>query len=270
MSTLPEHGGVSPQENSHLRPVHFEASNRNTSRGEGTLRVDDLVFDVRLSTRRKTVEIIVDRDGSLIIAAPDGTSVDVLEDFVREKQFWIYSKLAEKEALRHVTPAKEFVSGEGFWYLGRSYRLLLVDGEDERVNRLQPLKLIGGRFRLLRSEADRGRRHFIRWYTARARPWIQRRLALWEPRVGVESRHVTVRELGYRWGSCASDGTLYFHWATILLPPAIVEYVIVHELIHLLEPHHTLEFWHLLERVLPDYEQRKTWLAEHGGKYVVL
>lgn len=79
-----------------------------------------------------------------------------------------------------------------------------------------------------------------------------------------------MRELGYRWGSCAQDGTLYFHWATILLPPAVVEYVLVHELIHLLEPNHTPEFWLRLERAMPDYEQRKTWLAKQGGKYVVL
>lgn len=235
-----------------------------------SLTIDDLEFQVRRSPRRKTVEIIVDRDGSLIIAAPQDMPIEALERFAREKRFWIYSKLAEKEALQHVTSAKEYVSGEGFWYLGRSYRLLLVDEDDEWVSQREPLKLVGGRFRLLRSEAEQGRRHFIRWYTTRARPWMKRRLALWEPRIGVAARDVTVRELGYRWGSCAHDGTLYFHWATILLPAPVVEYVIVHELVHLIEPHHTPQFWRLLERAMPDYDQRKAWLAQNGGKYTVL
>lgn len=252
-----------------------EAGGRTTgdvpgARVENRLIVDDLQFEVRRSDRRKTIEIIVDRGGELIIAAPDDTAVELLEDFVREKQFWIYTKLAEKEALRHEVPTKEYVNGEGFWYLGRSHRLLLVDEPDERVDRKEPLKLIAGRFHMLRPEAERGRRHFIRWYTGRAEVWLRRRMAQWENRIGVTVTDIDVRELGYRWGSCGRDGTVYFHWATILLPPSIVEYVLVHELIHLIEPNHTPEFWLRVERAMPDYEQRKDWLAQHGGKYVVL
>lgn len=235
-----------------------------------SLQVDDLLFEVRRSPRRRSLEIIVDRDGELLIAAPDDAPMHVLEDFVREKQYWVYTKLAKKEELRHTVPTKEYVTGEGFWYLGRSYRLLLVDGPDGRLDGAEPLKLIAGRFRLLRSEAQRGRQHFIRWYSARAEPWLRGRLARWEDRIGAAAAGLDVRELGYRWGSCGQDGTIYFHWATILLPPPIVEYVLVHELVHLLEPNHTPEFWLRLERAMPDYEQRKTWLAKNGGKYVVL
>lgn len=240
------------------------------SRFLDTFVVDDLHFEVRRSDRRKTMEIIVDRGGELVIAVPDDVSIGLMEQFVREKQFWIYTKLAEKEALRHTVPRKQYVSGEGFWYLGRSHRLELVGDEESRVHPKDPLKLIEGRFRLLRREAHRGREHFIGWYSSRARHWLRRQLKSWEDRIGVSARDVVVQELGYRWGSCAGDGTLYFHWATILLPPSIVEYVLVHELVHLLEPNHTPEFWLRLERALPDYEQRKEWLARHGGKYVVL
>jgi predicted metal-dependent hydrolase len=66
---------------------------------------------------------------------------------------------------------------------------------------------------------------------------------------------VTVQDLGYRWGSCGKGGRLYFHWRTILLPPRIVDYVVVHELVHLLEPHHTPEFWQRVERAMPDYAE---------------
>jgi hypothetical protein len=84
-------------------------------------------------------------------------------------------------------------------------------------------------------------------------------------RLEVEPGGVEVRELGYRWGSCGKGGRLYFHWRSILLPPRIVEYVVVHELVHLREPHHTPAFWRAVERVLPDYAARKQWLAEHGA-----
>ena len=76
--------------------------------------------------------------------------------------------------------------------------------------------------------------------------------------------YVRVQDLGYRWGSCGKGGWLYFHWKTILLPARIVEYVVVHELAHLHEPHHTPAFWLRVERALPDFERRRAWLSERG------
>ena len=86
----------------------------------------------------------------------------------------------------------------------------------------------------------------------------------------VEPSAIEVRDLGFRWGSCGQATKVNFHWATILLPASVVDYVIVHELTHLTEPNHTPEFWRQVERTLPDYEQRKAWLAVHGGRHVLL
>lgn len=228
------------------------------------LVVDELTFEVRRSARRKTVEITVDRGGDLIITSPSDVAEEALVDFVREKRFWLYTKLAEKELLQQPVGYKEFVTGEGFPYLGRSYRLLLVDEQDV------PLKLEAGRFKLLRALADNGREHFIRWYTAHAAPWLRRRMDEWASRMGAAPSGLDVRDLGFRWGSCGQGGRVNFHWATIMLPPSVIDYVVVHELTHLFEPNHTPEFWRRLERTLPDFEQRKQWLAEHGGRSVAL
>jgi len=228
------------------------------------LTVADLTFEIRRSPRRKTIEIIVDRGGELVLAAPDGLALSVMTDFVEEKAFWIYCKLAEKEALQHAIRVREYVDGEGFSYLGRSYRLLLVDEQDS------PVKLVGGRFRMRRSVAGQGRKEMIAWYTAHARTWLRKRVELWTGRIGVEPAGVAVRELGYRWGSCGHSGVVNFHWATIQLPASIAEYVVVHELVHLLEENHTPEFWLAVERALPDFKARKHWLAANGGAYVLL
>ena len=229
-----------------------------------SISVDDLTFEVRHSARRKTLEITIDRGGELIISSPPGVPDAQLTDFVREKRFWIYAKIAEKESLQQPVVGKEFVSGEGFPYLGRSYRLLLVDEQSV------PLKLEAGRFKLVRDQADQGREHFVRWYTEHARPWLRKRVEKWASRMGVEPAGVEVRDLGFRWGSCGRAGGVNFHWATILLPVSVVDYVVVHELAHLVEPNHTPEFWARVGRALPEYEQRKAWLAEHGGSHVVL
>jgi predicted metal-dependent hydrolase len=229
-----------------------------------TLTVDDLVFEVRRSRRRRSMQITVDRRGELVLSGPPGCDLRRLETFVRDKKGWIYGKLALKQTFQQALAGKEFVSGEGFSYLGRNYRLLLVDSQSV------PLKLAGGRLRLLRSEATRGRAHLVRWYCRRAEAWFCPRMAALAARVGVTPRGLRVADLGHRWGSCGRDGTVNLHWATILLPPSAIEYVVIHELVHLLERHHTPEFWLRVERAMPDYERRRAWLAERGGGMAAL
>lgn len=222
------------------------------------LVVDDLAFEVRRSPRRKTLGITVDRGGELVLAAPPTVAEDALRAFVHEKRFWIYKKLAEKAELQRPIPRKEFVDGEGFLYLGRSYRLKLVD--DQRA----PLKLVAGRFRLHRDLAADGRAQFIRWYSTRGQEWLSAKVREHAARMEVSPAGVRVQDIGYRWGSCGKGSLVYFHWKTILLPRPIAEYVVIHELAHLHVAHHGPAFRRRVERALPDYVRRKQWLAKHG------
>lgn len=223
-----------------------------------TLTVGDLSFALKPSSRRKTMQITVDRGGELVLSAPPDVEEDKLRAFVIEKRFWIYTKLAEKDRLQKTVPAKSFIDGEGFLYLGRSYRLRLIDEQSA------PLRLLNGRFMLKRSRVDDGRKHLIQWYSGHAKIWLGGKVRDYAARMEVQPMSVKVQDLGYRWGSCGKGDCLYFHWKTILLPPRIAEYVVVHELAHLHQPHHTPEFWQRVERAMPDFDQRKTWLAEHG------
>lgn len=222
------------------------------------LQVDDLQFRVRRSTRRRTMQITVERGGELVLSAPPETDEDALRAFVLSRRFWVYTKLAEKDRLQREVPRKEFVGGEGFLYLGRSHRLKLVDEQDV------PLKLASGRFCLRKADVSAAREHFVRWYSERARVWLTGRVTEYQSRMEVRPAGIKVQDLGYRWGSCGKGDWLYFHWKAILLPARIAEYVVVHEIAHLHEPHHTPVFWLRVERAMPDYAQRKAWLAEHG------
>ncbi|MBK8802794.1 MAG: M48 family metallopeptidase [Fibrobacteres bacterium] len=223
-----------------------------------SLQVDDLVFEVRRSKGRRTLQITVDRGGELILTAPPDAKVAVLRQFVKEKLFWVYTKLAEKGRLHKPVVPKSYVDGEGFLYLGRSYRLKLVDHQDV------PLKLTGGRFNLLGTEMQNAREHFVRWYAERAKAWLTGRVLEFADGMGVSPTSIKVQDLGFRWGSCGKGGKLYFHWKTILLPARIAEYVTIHEMAHLHVPHHTPAFWLRVEHALPGYAQHKAWLAEHG------
>jgi predicted metal-dependent hydrolase len=183
-----------------------------------------------------------------------------MRQFALDKRFWIYTKLAERERLQCAVPTKEYVDGEGFLYLGRNYRLRLVESQEV------PLKLANGRFLLRRAARADARNCFVAWYCEHGRAWLTDRVAEYRSRMEVAPAGVKVQDLGYRWGSCGKGDWLYFHWKTILLPARIAEYVAVHELAHLHEPHHTPEFWRRVERAMPDFAQRKVALAERGSE----
>ncbi len=241
-----------------LEPQNSLHHRTDAPASETFIEVDDLHITVRRSAQRRTMQITVERTGELILSAPPEVGIDRLRDFVSQKRFWIYTKLAQKEQLQRKVPRKEFVGGEAFLYLGRNHRLKLVEEQD------LPLKLVNGRYALRRDAQAGAREHFIRWYSERARVWLSGRLADYQSRMEVAPAGVKVQDLGYRWGSCGKGDWLYFHWKTILLPARIAEYVVVHESAHLHEPHHTPAFWLRVERAMPDYAQRRAWLAEHG------
>lgn len=225
--------------------------------------VGDLVFQIAPPGDRKTIEIVIERDASLVLKAPRTVTVERAARFLAAKRRWVYRKLAEKDALTGPPVVKRFVEGEGFAYLGRSYRLTL-----ETLNAASPnVRLDRARFRLCRSEADRGADAMRRWYTEVGGQWLRRRVRPWAARMGEESVAVEVRDLGYRWGSARpTDGPprINVHWATLQLPPSLIDYILVHELAHLREANHTPEFWSIVDRLMPGYETQKTTLAAIG------
>ena len=228
-----------------------------------TVTFGDLSFELRQSPKRRTVGITVERDGHLIIASPLEVPLETLERFVDDKRLWIYTKLLKKESLTPPVSIKEYVSGEGFYYLGRSYRLKLVDGLKEQPQ----LRLHQSRFQLHREAQAQGREHFIQWYRTHLQPILEQQIAVLVHRVGGLPLSVQVRELGYRWGSCGHKGDLYFHWRVAMLPRSMIEYLVTHELVHLVEPYHTNAFWQRVERIIPDHGNRKQWLAKNGATY---
>jgi predicted metal-dependent hydrolase len=239
-----------------LSPIRTGGKPTRTSHHR--LEVDGLSFELHKSDRRKTLQITVERTGALSIVAPSQVADQQLVEFVEEKLLWIHTKIEEKARLQQRAPIKEFVDGEGFLYLGKSYRLRLIDKQ------LVDLTLRNGRFSLRKTSAQRAREIFVSWYTRRAQDWFERQVTEQANRMGVAVKEVKVQDLGYRWGSFGSGGRVSFHWKAILLPPKIAQYVVIHELAHGLHPDHSGNFWIKVEQHLPDWRWRKSWLAENG------
>ena len=226
-----------------------------------TLVFGDLVLTVAPAGNRKTIEIVVERDASLVLKAPSTTTVSRAEQFVASKREWIYRKLADKDALTGPPIVKQFVEGEGFAYLGRNYRLTLASDDDIGV------RLERGRFHLPVEHAHEGAVLMRRWYMEVGGHWLRDRIRPWVARLGDEAVGVDVRDLGYRWGSArptSGPQRINVHWAAAQLPPSLIDYILVHELAHLRETNHTSTFWSIVARLMPTYEQHRATLASVG------
>jgi predicted metal-dependent hydrolase len=216
-----------------------------------TLDIGGLAFEVRRSARRRSLGLTVDRGGELVMHAPLAMSREELATWAGTKLLWVQQKLAIKEESIPLAWVPEYVTGETFSYLGRRYRLALVDAQKTALE-------FDGTCFLLRRDARPADPYFRQWYIAAGKKWLPRRIGLLRRRTGPAPTQIVVRDLGYRWGSCGQDGALYINWRVLQLPVRLVDYVLIHELCHLVEPRHNQEFWQALERALPDWQDRKT------------
>lgn len=212
-------------------------------------------------SNRKTASIYIERDGQVSMLVPERLTTRQIEDVLESKRKWIYRNLAEWQDLNSRKVHRDYVNGEGFLYLGRSYRLKLVSELDE------PLMLKDGYFCLRATngsipDADAAFKEFYREKgAARIRP----RVAYFQAKMDVAPKSIKVIDLKHRWASCTSGGNLNFHWKCMMAPLTIIDYIVVHELAHLIFPNHTQAFWNEVDKAMPDYLERKEWLRVNGA-----
>ena len=214
-----------------------------------------MAYDIRYSNR-KTLGITVDRDKSIIVRAPDRTSKKEVRDFIDHKRFWIYTKLNHPQKFSD-NEKKEFVSGASIMYLGRNYKLDVVN---ENIEGLR----FSSKFIISRKNRKYAFDIFKQWYLKKAFEKIPPRVNFYTDNLGVNYNRLNIKELKYRWGSCTPNNNLNFNWRLMKAPMFAIDYVIVHELTHLLEANHTLKFWNIVKTQIPKYLQAKEWLKNNG------
>ncbi|HGG0417176.1 TPA: M48 family metallopeptidase [Clostridium sporogenes] len=209
--------------------------------------------------KRKTSSLIVERDGKVKLIVPEELSMEKIEDLLESKQYWIYTKKAEWEDLNSSRVNRQFRSGQGFLYLGSSYRLEITEKTDK------DLKLYRGRFYLRKSKIYEAHELFKAFYKEKGLKKIQERVELYKREMDVNPQNIRMMELKNRWGSCSDEGNLNFNWKIVLAPITIIDYIVVHELAHLIYKDHSDEFWNTVDKVIPDYLKRKKWLRNKGA-----
>lgn len=210
----------------------------------------DLIFQ-----DRKTLGITVKPDKSVLVKAPFGSEIEKVKNKIKKRARWILIQQNFFESFEPLTPPRKYINGETHLYLGRQYLLRIIEDTEKKTK-------LKGRF-LEVYTPNKNRREVIKdqvfkWYRSHAeikfreyaQPWIE----LFSSEYQIKPKDIEIKHLKKRWGSCSSDNKILLNLELIKAPKGCIEYVIVHELCHLLIANHNKSFLKLLSTVMPDWE----------------
>jgi predicted metal-dependent hydrolase len=214
-------------------------------------------IDKLVRSKRKTLSLIVETDGTLTVRAPTRMKAADIRGFIEAKAGWIKRKQASvrKDAL----VPRQYLDGETFLYLGKEVPLRLVPGG-------KPALVMDRVFKLTKPARPRAESVFEAWYKKQARAVLTGRVEFFARKYGFEVEKIRISSARTRWGSCSAKKTLSFTWRLVMAPIEVIDYVVVHELCHLRELNHSPHFWAQVEAILPNYKYQRKWLKHNGVK----
>lgn len=217
----------------------------------------DIEYSIKYS-KRKTLSIIVERDRSIVVRAPLDTSKEIIEKEINKRKFLLFQKINHPQKYETPKPRKEFVSGESLLYLGKYHKLEVLLEDIEGIK-------FDNKFYISKINQSKAEELFTEWYFKQAQEKIIPKVIFHAKNLGVKYKNIKILDLKYRWGSCTPKDNINFNWRLIKAPIYVIDYIIVHELTHLIESNHTEEFWNIVSVQLPHYNKAKEWLKENGN-----
>lgn len=226
-----------------------------------TLLFGSVTIDYELSFKdRKSLNIKVFPDCTVRVCAPTGSTLEKIEAKLREKAPWILKQQREFLSYHPLTPPRQYVNGETHLYLGRQYRLRIYPSEENLVS------LSSGFIHVYTNEKEPIEKQLWGWYRQKAadhfNKLLEKVLTLFQ-KYGIEEPALEIRHMTKRWGSCTVNGKVILNLELIKAAKGSIEYVIIHELCHLVHHNHTRAFYELQTRMMPDWKKWKERL-EYG------
>jgi predicted metal-dependent hydrolase len=215
-----------------------------------------------IRSKRRSIALIVERDGSLVVRAPLQASDETIRRLVESKADWIKTTQEKARKLGPAPVRKKFVDGEEFWYLGQAYRLEIVKGKKTDLH-------LDVSFKMSPATRPKARLAFESWYKKQAKTLIPGRVGVLATQYGFEYQRIRITSARTRWGSCSTRGTLSFTWRLVMAPEDMIDYVIVHELAHLRIHNHSREFWTQVGLIMPDYKEKRLWLKKNAALFTL-
>lgn len=217
-------------------------------------------YEIKYSNRRKTLGIVVERDGRVVVTAPEGVAATRIAEIVEQKRAWIEEKQKDSRKYPQTPKKKEFVTGETLLYLGHPCSLVISD-----IN-FPGVSFRDGMFCISAHSQPNAYNLLKEWYKNRAWAVIDPLAKQYAQSLGVTYADCSIKEMHFRWASCTPKGNLCFNWRAIKAPMNVIHYLVVHELAHLIEPNHTPEFWNIVAIQIPSYREAREWLKNYGGE----
>ncbi|MET3659279.1 M48 family metallopeptidase [Sporosarcina psychrophila] len=201
-------------------------------------------FNVQYGNRKK-LAIQIDSFGFITVKAPNDTSKEMIVSVIESKGKRILEKIHEIEVAREAPKAREYHAQGKFLYLGKDRFLHeLIDSSELNEEVLK--------------------RNLKKFYIASCRSIIEERIKIYQKQLKVKPKIIEIVESKAKWGSCSSDKKLTFNYRLAMAPVEVIDYVIIHELCHILHMNHDRSFWRRVGSIMPDYKEKEEYLARHG------
>ncbi len=207
-----------------------------------------------IRSKRKTLSLIVTSEAKLLVRSPLGLSEKQVREFVALKNEWIVRKMAS--ARKNLPYEKSYDEGEPVLYLGERYPLSYVEAQPQIID-LQDKIYVAQNYR------NRIKEVLLAWYTVQGYKVIQERVRHFSKNLSLVPDDVKITKARRRWGSCSSKGSLCFSWRLMMAPLPVIDYVVIHEMVHLKIRDHSRRFWQSIENYLPGYRDKRKWLKDN-------
>jgi predicted metal-dependent hydrolase len=221
------------------------------------------VAEIIRSSKRKTSAIKIQK-GKVFVMVPERLSITIIESLITEKSRWIKEKLAIQKEIIAIKP-KEFVSGEAFFCLGISHPLKIESGLYPAIQLHQDELVVSVRDKTA-DNAQAIKQLLIKWFKQKSEVSLKDKTEHYSKIIGVNPSSVTIKSFKARWGSCSVTAGIQYNWKIIIAPDRIVDYVVIHELCHILHHNHSPAFWKTVERYCHDYRDCSAWLKINGAR----
>ncbi len=214
-------------------------------------------YDKIIRSKRKTIALQITEDAKLIVKAPIYTSEKIIENVIERHQKWLNKKIKEIEK-RSKFISKKFIDEEQFLYLGKFYKLKIVDKQSQMLE-------FNDFFTLRKDAINNAKQIFINWYKNKAFEVIKNRVGYYAKLYNFNFNKINITNAKKRWGSCSFKGNLNFSLYLVMAPLDIIDYVVVHELAHLIQKNHSKKYWEIVKKIIPEYKTKRYWLKENGN-----
>lgn len=218
-----------------------------------------------IKSRRKSVSIFIQPSKEVIVRAPIQMSDAVIKQLVQSKSDWIIKKLAQMPEF-YQEPQKDYNDGDKIFYRGKEYRLRVFADSLVKQSKIIAKEEEICVYRKVGEEVIT-KDLLILWYKEQARSRILERINDYQNLVQRPIKTIRIKSQKSRWGSCSSKGNLNFNWRIILMPDALFDYIIVHELCHLKQLNHSKQYWDLVKAILLDYKERERSIKQNRNQF---